>query len=49
MYYSLLLHRNNGCMNTPQSYVQRTLPVLFALVIDEVLDLLAISFARLGD
>jgi len=32
MYHLLLFHCNNGCTNTPQCYVTRTLPVLLVLV-----------------
>jgi hypothetical protein len=29
VWYSLIIHNNNGCMNAPQCYVIRTLPVSF--------------------
>ena len=32
MWYLLLFHYNNGCTNTPQCYVVRTLPVLCEVV-----------------
>jgi len=32
MYYLFLFHSKNDCMNAPQYYVIRTLPVFFLIV-----------------